>query len=121
MQGNIVSRKFVEDVLAYPNTSFCALTKEEEAGAIGVTGHRLVPEAAIYLTWYHKKSARVFRDMRFLISPNDQFDLIIGAGSIQRDKLLDVPNLIASQQEPTSIQDPPDLGREASNLIAAKR
>jgi len=92
MQGNIISQKFVEDVLKYPRSAFCALTKEEEAGAIGITGHQLIPTAAIYLTWYHKKSTRVFRDMRFLISPNEQFDLIIGAGSIQRDKLLDVPN-----------------------------
>jgi len=96
MQGNIVSRKFVEEVLEYPESAFCALTKEEEVGAIGITGHQLVPEAAIYLTWYHKKSGRVFRDMRFLISPNEHFDLIIGAGSIQRDRLLDVPNLMAN-------------------------
>ena len=32
--------------------------------------------------------------MRFLISPNPQCDLIIGARSIQKDKLLAVPNLM---------------------------
>jgi len=94
MQGNIVSRKFVEEVLGYPKSAFCALTTEEKAGATGITGDHLVPEGAIYLTWYHKKSTRVFRDMRFLLSPIDHFDLIIGAGSIQKDRLLDVPNLI---------------------------
>lgn len=95
MQGNIVSRKFVEEVLEYPESAICALTKEEEAGATGITGHQLIPQGAIYLTWYHKKSTRVFRNMRFLISPNQHCDLIIGAQSIQKHRLLDVPNLMA--------------------------
>jgi hypothetical protein len=95
MQGNLVSRRFVEDVLGYPKSAFCSLTKEEEVGATGITGHRLMPEAAIYLTWYHKKSIRVFRNMRFLVSPTPHFDVIIGAGSIQEDGLLDVPNFSA--------------------------
>jgi len=95
MQGNIVSRKFVEEVLEYPESAFCALTAEEEVGATSITGHQLIPQGAIYLTWYHKKSTRVFRDMRFLISPIEHFDLIIGARSIQKDRLLDVPNLMS--------------------------
>jgi hypothetical protein len=94
MQGNIVSRQFVEEVLEYPESAFCALTKQEEAGATGITGHQLIPQGAIYLTWYHKKSTRVFRNMRFLISPHQHYDLIIGARSIQKDRLLDVPNLM---------------------------
>jgi hypothetical protein len=95
MQGNIVSRKFVQEVLEYPESAFCPLTKEEEVGATGITGHQLIPEGAVYLTWYHKKSTRVFRNMRFLISPNDHCDLVIGARSIQKHRLLDVPNLMA--------------------------
>jgi hypothetical protein len=62
---------------------------------MGITGDKFTPEAAIYLTWWHKKSTRVFRDMRFLISPQKQFDLIIGAHSIRAHNLLDVPNLMA--------------------------
>jgi hypothetical protein len=93
-QGNIVSRRLVEDVLEYPRSAFCSLTKEEEAGATAITGHQLIPEAAINLTWYHKKSVRVFRDMRFLITSSQHFDIIIGAVSIQKDGLLDVPNLM---------------------------
>jgi hypothetical protein len=96
MQGNIVSRRFIE-VLEYPESAFCPLTKEEEAGATSVTGHRLIPQGAIHLTWYHKKSTRVFRDMRFLVSPNEHFDLIIGTWSIQKDRLLDVPNFMADK------------------------
>ncbi|PMD62419.1 uncharacterized protein K444DRAFT_627355 [Hyaloscypha bicolor E] len=96
MQGNIVSRKFI-GVLEYPESAFCPLTKEEEAGATSVTGHQLIPQGAIHLTWYHKKSTRVFRDMRFLISPNENFDLIIGAWSIQKDRILDVPNLMVDK------------------------
>jgi len=99
MQGNIVSQRFVEDVLEYPKSAFCSLTKEEEVGAIGITGHQLIPEAAIYLTWYHKKSTRVFRNMRFLISSSQHFDIIIGTRSIQKYGLLDVPNL--ATQAPT--------------------
>lgn len=94
MQGNIVSRAFVEDVLGFSAANFRELTSEEKKGGTSVTGHTLIPEGAVYLTWYHKKSTRVFRNMRFLISPNPHCDLIIGARSIQKDKLLGVPNLM---------------------------
>ena len=94
MQGNIVSRAFVENVLEFSAANFCELTQDEKEGGTGITGHKLIPDGAIYLTWYHKKSTRVFRNMRFLISPNPQCDLIIGARSIQKDKLLAVPNLM---------------------------
>ncbi|KAH8598742.1 hypothetical protein B0O99DRAFT_683495 [Bisporella sp. PMI_857] len=114
MQGNIVSRRFVEDVLEYPESAFCSLTKEEEAGATGITGHQLIPEAAVYLTWYHRKSTRVFRDMRFLISPSQHFDLIIGAESIHRDKLLDVPNLTSQLPDIVTVENlGPDDSAEA--------
>lgn len=95
-QGNIVSREFVLNVLQFPEANFRSLTEKEKRGGTGYTGHTMVPEHAIYLTWYHKKSTRVFRDMRFLISPNQHCDLIIGAHSIREHKLLDVPNLMAN-------------------------
>lgn len=94
-QGNIVSRDFVLNVLQLSEANFRPLTKEEKKGATGITDHKLIPEAAIYLTWYHKKSTRVFHDMRFLVSPYQHYDLIIGARSIREHKLLDVPNLMA--------------------------
>jgi hypothetical protein len=93
LQGNIVSRAFVVDVLGFTESDFQSLTKAEEDGGTGVTGHKLIPDGAIYLTWYHINSTRVFRDMRFLISEHPMYDLIIGAQSIQKNNILDIPNL----------------------------
>lgn len=42
MQGDIVSREFVEKVLEYPESNFVPLTVEEKEGGFGVTGHKLV-------------------------------------------------------------------------------
>jgi len=84
----------VEKVLGFPSSTFEKLTKEEESGGIGITGEPHIPLGAIHLTWYHKNSTRVFRDMRFLVSPATQCDLIIGARSIQKDRILDVPCLV---------------------------
>jgi hypothetical protein len=77
---------------------FRELTQEEKRGGTGITGDLHVPEGAIYLTWYHKNSTRVFRDMRFLISPHSDCDLIIGARSIQKDGILNVPCLMTDNR-----------------------
>jgi hypothetical protein len=103
MQGNIVSRDFVENVLEFPSSSFEKLTKEEETGGTGITGEPHIPLGAVNLTWYHKNSTRVFRDMRFLVSPSQHCDLIIGAWSIQKDKILDVPCLPAKKRPRDSL------------------
>jgi len=95
MQGNIVSREFVENVLEIPASSFGSLSKEEEQGGTGITGDSHIPQGVIQLTWYHKSSTRVFRDMHFLISPTPHCDLIIGARSIQKENILSVPCLMA--------------------------
>jgi hypothetical protein len=100
MQGNIVSRDFVENVLNFPSTNFLKLTNEEERGGTTISGDLHIPQGAIYLTWYHKSSTRVFRDMRFLISPAPNCDMIIGAQSIEEGKILSVPCL-ASKAGPT--------------------
>ncbi|PMD41909.1 hypothetical protein L207DRAFT_333477 [Hyaloscypha variabilis F] len=97
LQGNLVSRAFLVDVLRYSEADFHELTNEEKDGGTGITGHRLIPEGAISLTWYHSNSTRVFRDMRFLISEHPTYDLIIGAHSIRQNNILDVPNLMADQ------------------------
>jgi len=94
LQGNIVSRAFLVDALGYSEADFHKLTKEEEDGGTGITGHKLIPDGAIHLTWYHGNSTRVFRDMRFLISEHPMYDLIIGARSIKENNILDVPNLV---------------------------
>jgi hypothetical protein len=94
LQGNIVSRALLVDVLGYSEADFHELTKEEQSGGTGITGHKLIPKGAIHLTWYHSNSTRVFRDMRFLISEHPDYDLIIGARSIRENNILDVPNLM---------------------------
>lgn len=95
-----MSRAFVTDVLRYPESQFQPLTKAEEAGGIGVTGHKLIPQGAISLTWYHSNSTRVFRDMRFLISEHPIYDVILGTRSIHQNRILDVPNLMVDHCEP---------------------
>ncbi len=97
LQGNLVSRAFPVDVSGYSEADFHELTNEEGEGGTGITGHRLIPEGAISLTWYHSNSTRVFRDMRFLISEHPVYDLIIGAHSIRENNILDVPNLMDHQ------------------------
>jgi hypothetical protein len=92
LQGNIVSRKLVE-TLGFSPSDFEKLTEDEERGGSGITGDPHIPQGAIYLTWYHNNSTRVFRDMRFLVSPSESCDMIVGAWSIQKDKILDVPCL----------------------------
>lgn len=109
MQGNIVSRDFVENVLEFPSTSFEKLTGEEEMGGTSITGDLHTPLGAIYLTWYHTSSTRVFRDMRFLISPAPYCDMIIGAQSIQKDKILSVPCLMERAGQ-YAVRDPVKLG-----------
>ncbi|KAJ8065319.1 hypothetical protein OCU04_006009 [Sclerotinia nivalis] len=116
MQGNIVSREFVEKVLQYSEANFVSLTAEEKEGGFGVTGHKLVPEGAIYLTWYHSKSTRVFHNMRFLVSPYSQCDLIIGARSIQKDNLLGVPNLMATATSRVAITRDLNMDKEEEDL-----
>ncbi|TGO81822.1 hypothetical protein BPOR_1004g00030 [Botrytis porri] len=126
MQGNIVSREFVENVLEYSEANFVRLTAEEREGGFGITGDKLVPEGAIYLTWYHSKSTRVFHKMRFLISPYSHCDLIIGARSILKDNLLGVPNLMATVTLTTRVANKDDErkvvdhGTTLNNTIADK-
>jgi hypothetical protein len=63
MQGNIVSREFVVDILEISESKFCNLTTTEKERGAGLTDHKLIPEGAIYLTLYHNNSTRVFHDM----------------------------------------------------------
>ena len=97
LQGNIVSRDFVLNVLQFPEANLRGLTEKEKRGGTGITGDTFIPENAIYLTWYHRKSTKVFRDMRFLVSPHSHYDLIIGAHSIREHNLVDVPNMMMAK------------------------
>jgi hypothetical protein len=50
LQGNMVSRDFVEKVPDLPSSSFEKLTKEEESRGTGITGEPHIPLGAIQLT-----------------------------------------------------------------------
>jgi len=118
----MVSLDFVVDQLGMDPSSFKPLTKLEQQGAIGVTGHRLVPDGAVYLTWYHKKSTRVFRNMRFLVVSNAAYDLILGARSIKEHSILDVPNLDAPPIPRLTARQPRDTAvsqREPPSTLTA--
>ncbi|RDW56921.1 hypothetical protein BP5796_12988 [Coleophoma crateriformis] len=121
LQGNIVSRAFVVDVLGYSETSFQKLTKAEEEGGTGITGHKLFPSGAIYLTWYHNSSTRVFRDMRFLVSEYPMYELVIGAHSIEEENILNVPNLMGGVVFYNKKITSPELDQHRAALNGQKR
>jgi len=93
-QGNIASEDFVFNQLGYTMTDLSPLTDLEQRGGVAASGDKVIPLGAIHLTWYHSRSARVFRDMRFLITSNPRCDLVIGARSIEKHDLLLPPNLV---------------------------
>ena len=91
-QGNFVSKKFLLKDLEYPESDLLALNSSERNGGISASNQKLIPEAAVKITWYHVGSPRLFRKMRFLVMSNAQYDLIIGARSIVKHSLLSPPN-----------------------------
>ncbi|PQE14315.1 hypothetical protein CJF30_00006904 [Rutstroemia sp. NJR-2017a BBW] len=93
MQGDIVSRDFLENQLGFQKSSFLELKGTEKRGAVGITGDIMLPKGAINLTWYQKKGSGDFRDMRFLIAPLSGTDIVIGAHSAWKYKLLTAPGL----------------------------
>ena len=95
MQGNIVSRSFAEK-LGYSELDYKSLNPREKLGGTSATGQIHIPEGVLYLTWYHNSSPLLFRDMRFLVSPIQQCDILIGAHSIAKHKLLSPPNFVST-------------------------
>jgi hypothetical protein len=94
MQGNFVSTALVQN-LGVTESDIRALTGAEQQPSRSVTGKFIKPVGAIYLTWFHKRnSARIFRNMRFLIADDAPYDMVIGARSIQKNGLLNTPNLV---------------------------
>jgi len=91
-QGNLVSRDFLFNTLGYTESDVRPLRESEKLGGISSTEEVLVPEGVVHLTWYHNKSTSMFRNMRFLITPHPRCDLVIGATSIEKCKLLLPPN-----------------------------
>lgn len=97
LQGNIISKEFALK-LGYIESDFKPLASTERSGGISATGHAHIPEGALYIDWYHNSSPRLFNCMRFLVSTNAQYDLIVGAFSICKHKLLSAPNLMVANR-----------------------
>ncbi|PQE14130.1 PNG1- with de-N-glycosylation function (N-glycanase) protein [Rutstroemia sp. NJR-2017a BVV2] len=89
MLGNLVSREFAVQELGLLDSDFRVLSEHERRGTLGIAGQRNVPESAVYLTWYHKQGARILHNMRFLVVPSLQADLVLGASSISKHRLLE--------------------------------
>jgi hypothetical protein len=94
-QGNLASRDFVIDVLGYTESDFKPLTGREKDGGLTASGELLIPEGAVNITWHHSNSAKVFRNMRFLVVSKAPCDLVIGSQSINKHKLLLPPNFMS--------------------------
>jgi hypothetical protein len=91
IQGNLVSREFALE-LGYKESDFEPLSSRERNGGTSTTGHAHMPVGALRLTWYHNTSPRLYKDMRFLVSPSQDYQLVIGARSILLHKLISHPN-----------------------------
>jgi len=90
LQGNIISAEFAQR-LGF--TEFRALRPREESGGTVATGNIHKVSGAIHVSWFHCTSAKVYRDMRFLVSESAQVDMVIGTHSIVRHQLISPPNL----------------------------
>ena len=101
MQGNLVSKEFALE-LGYKESDFKPLSSREKNGGTSATGHPHIPVGALYLTWYHNSSPRLYRDMRFLVSPSQEYELVIGSRSILLHKLVSYPNFGCVAFLPTS-------------------
>jgi len=93
-QGNIVSKDFLLGTLGYLVSDIRKLSPEEKQGGTAITGDPVVPIGVVRLTWWHETSS-LFRDMRFLVCPQEHFDLIIGAESIEKYHLVGEINFSA--------------------------
>jgi len=116
-QGNIVSRDFLVNVLGYSADEFEKLTPEEERGGYTATETKLVPQGAVYLDWYYGGGTRIYRNMRFLISPFPMCDLIIGSRSIEKHRILAVPILY---QTPIGLMSIADIRRASEQDLSGE-
>ena len=93
LQGNIISADFARR-LGF--TSFEALRHREQDGGRVATGDIHTVVGAIRISWFHSTAAKVFRNMRFLVSETAQVDLVIGTHSIVKHRLLSPPNFMVT-------------------------
>ena len=89
LQGNIISERLARRI---GFIEYLPLKDGEEHGGKVVTGHIHQVKGAVRASWYHHTSPKVFVNMRFLVSESDGFDMLIGAASIYKEKMLPAPN-----------------------------
>jgi hypothetical protein len=92
----MVSKDFLLGTLGYLVSDIRKLSPEEKQGGTSITGDTVVPIGVIRLTWWHERSS-LFRNMRFLVCPQEHFELIIGAESIEKYHLVGQINFTASR------------------------
>lgn len=92
-----MSKDFLLGPLGYLVSDIRKLSPKEKQGGISVTGNAVVPIGVVRLTWWHETSPKLFRDMRFLVCPQEHFDLIIGAESIEKYHLVGEINFMLSR------------------------
>ncbi|KAI9773864.1 MAG: hypothetical protein M1840_006090 [Geoglossum simile] len=118
LQGNLVSEEFARK-LGYTESDFRPLRPRESNGGTSATGHTHMPKGALHLTWYHNASPRLYSDMRFLVSPSQQYEIVIGAHSILKYKLVSHPNFAVTAGR-TSFKLPSDKDRQNLDQERAK-
>jgi hypothetical protein len=90
LQGNLISKTFLEEHLGYTSSDYTKLKDSDDGHS--VSGHPVVPEGAVKLTWYHPSSVRIYRDMRFLVLENATHDLVLCAQAIEKHNIVNPPN-----------------------------
>ena len=98
--GNFVSKSFLVEELGVQESEFNreGLTETEKSGE-SASGHPVIPEGWIELTWHPHNCAMPYRNMRFLVLENPKFELTICARTIEQHKILSKPFYLTSISE----------------------
>ncbi|KAJ4360924.1 uncharacterized protein N0V89_001493 [Didymosphaeria variabile] len=92
-QGNFISMDLARR-LGFAESDIQPLTPREGNGGMVATGEVHKVLGFVRVSWFSQTSPRVFNQMRFLVSETAPVDLVIGTRSIQKEKLLNPPNLM---------------------------
>jgi hypothetical protein len=89
--GNFASKTFLIEELGFQESDFNRDLTEAEKSGEDVSGHPVVPEGWIELTWYPPNCPMPYRNMRFLVLENPKFELAICARTIEKHRILSKP------------------------------
>jgi hypothetical protein len=95
--GNFVSKTFLIEELGFRESEINhAGLKEAEKSGESASGHPVIPEGWIELTWHPPNCPMPYRNMRFLVLGNPRFELTICARTIEKHKILSKPFYLTS-------------------------